>query len=427
MRIVQVSVGSVRMPPKEGSAPLQVIFNTSKHLARMGHQVVILDRKYSKRDQAVEKIEGVEIARVNVIRLPSSKAPGFLRFTLAELNAILFALAVSRYLGKNSSNIDIIHLHLTSIGLIVSILNRRLRGKMFYTCHLSQWALSADKLGISGRVHLLLDSYLMRRVRRVIALNDTARKSFTHIGKVKADNIVVVPNGVDTDFFSPRLDAKETARERYGLEGRLTVLFVGRLAKIKGVEHLVKAADAIVNRFGHKDTLFVLVGSHTYAGVDEPVNMEEMLTYIKQHQLDKNIILTGPLPLEEVRALYAACDIFVLPSLAEGDPLVTLEAMASGKPVIGTKVGGIPNQIRDGWNGFLVDAGNEQQLADKIAYLIDNPNDRRRMGENSRKYAEDEFDWGMVAEKLSVFYQGGQGKQDGCSTTTGNQDGDQET
>ena len=405
MRIVQVSVGSVKMPPKEGSAPLQVIFNTSKQLARIGHQVIILDRKYRKRDPSVEQVEGVVIARLNVIQLPSSKAPGVLRFMLAELNAILFALAVSRYLRKNSSNIDVIHLHLTSIGLIVSILNRSLRGKMFYTCHLSLWALAANKLRTSKRLHLLLDSYLMRRVRRVIALNDTAKESFISLGKVRVDNIVVVPNGVDTAFFGPDIEAKETARKRYGLEGNLTVLFVGRLAKIKGVESLVGAAEAIVNRFGYKDTLFVLAGSYTYAGVDEPVNIEEVLTYIRQHQLDKNIILTGPLPLEELRSLYAACDIFVLPSLAEGDPLVTLEAMASGKPVIGTRVGGIPNQIRDGWNGFLIEPGDEQQLAERIVYLLDNPEERERMALNSRRCAEEEFDWKKVAEKVLLVYQ----------------------
>jgi len=94
-----------------------------------------------------------------------------------------------------------------------------------------------------------------------------------------------------------------------------------------------------------------------------------------------------------------------LPSLAEGDPLVTLEAMASGKPVIGTRVGGIPHHIRDGWNGFLIDPANEQQLADKIKYLIDNPEERKSMGVNSRKYAEEEFDWSKVAERLLAVYQ----------------------
>ena len=423
MRIVQVSVGSVRMPPEEGSAPLQVIFNTSRHLAREGHQVVILDRKYSKNDPAIEEIERIKIARLNVIQLPSSKAPGVIRFILAEFNAVLFALAVSSYLRKNSSDIDIIHLHLTSIGLIVSILNRRLRGEMFYTCHLGHWELVTESLSIFERVHLLLDPYLMRRVKKVIALNESAKDRFVSIAKVQAANIVVVPNGVDTEFFNPNIERKE-AIERYGLEGKSTVLFVGRLAKIKGVEHLLRAAETVINGLGYSNTLFLLVGPPTFDATEKPVSMEGILSFIKEQRLDKNIIFTGPLPLEEVRALYAAADIFVLPSLAEGDPLVTLEAMASGKPIIGTRVGGIPHQIRDGWNGFLIEPGDEQQLAERIAYLLGNPEERKRMSLNSRKYAEEEFDWRRVAEKLSFSYQGGYHNQGRCSINDGNQNGD---
>jgi glycosyltransferase involved in cell wall biosynthesis len=159
----------------------------------------------------------------------------------------------------------------------------------------------------------------------------------------------MLPNGVDTDFFNPSIKVKEVV-DKYGLEGKAVVLYVGRLAKIKGVEYLLKAADIILNGFKYEDTLFMLVGSDTYAGVDKPINMEEMLQYIRTHQLDKKILLTGSLPLKEVRLLYAAADIFALPSLGEGDPLVAVEAMASGKPVIGTKVGGIVHHIRDGWN-----------------------------------------------------------------------------
>jgi len=106
--------------------------------------------------------------------------------------------------------------------------------------------------------------------------------------------------------------------------------------------------------------------------------------------------------------MYAAADIFVLPSMAEGDPLVTLEAMASGLPVIATRVGGIPNQVRDDWNGFLVDPGNEEQLAERIAYLLENPEERKRMALNSRRRAEEEFDWKKISERLSQVYQIGQ-------------------
>ena len=405
MRIVQVSVGSVRMPPKEGSAPLQVIFNTSKHLAKLGHQVVILDRKYTKDDLSAGQLEGVEIVRLKVRQVPFGKAPGFVRFFLAELNAALFALGVSSYLRKNSSNIDVIHMHLTSIGLIVSILHRRLRKKMVYTCHLGEWELSERKLGLFEQLNLFLDPCLMKCVSKIIALNDSAKERFVSKSKIDADKIVVVHNGVDTDFFRPDTEGADDARKKYGLDGKLVVLFVGRMSRLKGVENLLKAANILVNRFAYRNVSFVLVGPFTFDPTDKPINKEEMLGYIKQHQLDGNVVLTGSLLLEEVRALYAASDIFVLPSLAEGDPLVTLEAMASGKPVIGTKVGGIRNQIRDGWNGFLIDPANEQQLADKIRYLIDNPEERKKMGQNSRRYAEEEFDWSKVAEKLLKVYQ----------------------
>jgi glycosyltransferase involved in cell wall biosynthesis len=404
MRIVQVSVGSVRMPPKEGSAPLQVIFNTSKHLARLGHQVVILDRKYTKDDPPVEHIDGVEIVRLRAPRIPSPKSPALIRFILAELNAAIFALAASRYLKNNSSKIDAVHFHLTSIGLVVSMLNRKLRSKMFYTCHQGAWELVEGKLSLSERLHLFLDPYLMRRVSKVIALNETAKQKFISRGKVRAENVVVLHNGVDINFFKPDIEVGETAK-KYGLEGKHVVLFVGRLAKIKGIEQLVQAANITINGLGHKDTLFLLVGSPSFNATEKPISMQGLMNFIQKHQLENNLRLTGSLPLGEVQRLYAACDIFVLPSLGEGDPLVTLEAMASGKPVIGTRVGGIPHHIRDGWNGFLIDPGNEQQLVDKIKYLIDNPEERKSMGANSRKYAEEEFDWSKVTEKLVQVYQ----------------------
>lgn len=186
MRIVQVSVGSVRMPPKEGAAPLQVIFNTSKYLAKMGHEIIILDRRYSRDDPAIDDIDGLKIVRLTAaqVRIPRSpRMPQFIRLALAELNLLFFALKVSGYLRRNSNNIDAVHFHLTSLGIILSILNRNLRGKMFYTCHLSQWALAAERLKLSEKIHLSLDSYLMRRVCKVIALNDAAKESFISRGK----------------------------------------------------------------------------------------------------------------------------------------------------------------------------------------------------------------------------------------------------
>jgi glycosyltransferase involved in cell wall biosynthesis len=118
-----------------------------------------------------------------------------------------------------------------------------------------------------------------------------------------------------------------------------------------------------------------------------------------------NAKFTGFVPYEDLKALYSVCDVFVLPSLEEGQPLVLLEAMASGKPLIGSKVGGISMQIRDGWNGFLVEPGNEKQLAEKIRYLVDNEGGRIKMGRNSRKLAEEVFSWEKITERYLEVYE----------------------
>ena len=124
-----------------------------------------------------------------------------------------------------------------------------------------------------------------------------------------------------------------------------------------------------------------------------------------QKNKNLNVRFTGFIPYEDLKALYSACDIFVLPSFEEGFGIVLTEALASGKPLIGTKVGGIPMQRRDGWNGFLVEPGNEKQLAEKIKYLMDHPEEREIMGRNSRKLAEEEFDWKKITERYLEVYE----------------------
>jgi glycosyltransferase involved in cell wall biosynthesis len=382
---------------------MQVMVNTCKQLAVMGHDVTILDRKYSKNDPDTEKWEGISIVRFGVPQIRPRHVPGFVDFLFAELNAVTFTLCVSRYLRRNRHNLDVVHVHYSSIGLILAMLNRGLRSTMVYTCHLSHWALDPSQLSRIERIEIATDACLMRRAGLTIALNESARESFITRGKVKAESVTVLPNGVDTMFFSPSVDTAPVA-DRYGLAGRPIVLFVGRLARIKGLEDLLKAADVVVNRHGHKDVLFILVGSPEYDAVDRSLVGTELRHSIDSLGLERNVLMTGSLPLDDVRRLYAASDVFVLPSLAEGDPLVTLEAMASGLPVIATKVGGIPRQIEDGHNGYLVDVGDHGQLADKIRYLLGRPEERKRLSLNARKSAEASFSWASSAERLAGQY-----------------------
>ena len=184
-------------------------------------------------------------------------------------------------------------------------------------------------------------------------------------------------------------------RKKYGLEG-ITVMFAGTVTPRKGVMQLIRAAE-ILNLGKH--VLFLIVGNldldRKYA--------QKVMEYAKSKGI--NAKFTGFVPYEDLKALYSACDIFVLPSLEEGHGIVLTEAMASGKPLIGSNVGGITMQIKDGWNGFLVKPRNERQLAERIKYLVENEEERRKMGRNSRKLAEEEFDWAKITEKYLKVYE----------------------
>jgi glycosyltransferase involved in cell wall biosynthesis len=213
---------------------------------------------------------------------------------------------------------------------------------------------------------------------------------------IARERLEVIPNGVNVEDFNVSREEIEKVRNKNELEG-ITVMFAGTITPRKGVLELIRAGEIL--NLG-KDVLFLIVGN---LDLDRKYS-QKVMEYAKSKGV--NVKFTGFVPYVDLKSLYSACDIFVLPSFEEGQGVVLLEAMASGKPLIGSNIGGIPMQIKDGWNGFLIEPRNKKQLVEKIKYLIDNPKERIRMGKNSRKLAEDEFDWRKIAEKYLEVYEG---------------------
>jgi glycosyltransferase involved in cell wall biosynthesis len=398
MNIVQVSVGELRIPVKAGAVEV-IILSLSKELVKMGHNVTIIDRKYSKEDPAVEYIDGTKI-----VRLRSRRFPHLSPIVRMGLNQFLFALGVRRYLSR-AEDVDIIHTHTSIIGLTLAMLCRNLRGKLIYTSHSARRLM--DSPSLVGRLALLPENKLFKRIKKTIVLSEVARERLILVNKVKSQTVVSIPFGIDLNRFNPNLSG-EGIRQRYGLEGKEVILFVGTINQRKGVEYLAKAANIVVNEFGYRNAFFLLVGPTEAFGLRKDFQTQylaKILSLIENHGLKENVRLTGLVPQEELGNFYAACDIFVLPSFAEALPAVLLEAMACGKPVIGTKAGGIPRQI-EGQSGFLIEPGNERQLAERIKYLIDNPSRAKEMGACGRKNTEGEYNWTKIVEALLQVYQG---------------------
>ncbi|MEM0489273.1 MAG: glycosyltransferase family 4 protein, partial [Candidatus Bathyarchaeia archaeon] len=126
--------------------------------------------------------------------------------------------------------------------------------------------------------------------------------------------------------------------------------------------------------------------------------------YVKKFKVESNVCFLGYYPDEMLPRLYQAADIFVFPSIYENMPFAVLEALASGLPVITTKVGGIPEIIDDGENGFLIEPFNARKLAERLLYLVENPTVAYEMGAAGRKTVEERFNWNKIIKQITAVY-----------------------
>ncbi len=405
MKILVIYDGYTKIGPDKGSIPA-ALFNLTKAMVQEGHEVTILERKDKGSDGELEQIDGIRFVRLKVRKRAGGGNEVLYRFPFGLIkvvtDGIAWALSANRWLSRQDDDFDIVHVHLPLASTILVFLNRKLRRKMVYTFHGDGYRVNLEsRVKVPWYVRLVApDLILMRRVARVVLLNESLLKGLLESKQLSPGSLTVIGVGIDTDMYRPDVNGA-AVQQKYQMAGKATVYFAGVIFPRKGVEYLIRAADILVNQQGRNDLLFLLAGNLT----QDPDYVRRMESLIQGFGLEGIVKLLGRVPNEELVQLYVSSDLFVCPSPEEAFPSVVLEAMACGKPVIGTKVGGMLEQIVDGWNGFLVEPEDEGALAEKIGYLLDHSEERQRMGLNSRQRAVEEFDWDRVARRYLETYE----------------------
>jgi glycosyltransferase involved in cell wall biosynthesis len=210
---------------------------------------------------------------------------------------------------------------------------------------------------------------------------------------VDKTKIRIVPNGVDTQRFKPS-QACEKIKRQIGIDSKLCVLFVGRLIPRKGLTFLVEAAKHIVKEYSQ--TTFLIVG-------DGP-QKSHIVSYMEKMNLTGNFVFLGDVSERVLPALYNCADVFVLPSIQEGQGIALLEAQATAKPVVAFDVGGVREAVLDEETGFLMKP-NSRELADAVMKLLGSWSLRETMGSKGRKFVADNFSWDVCAQKMLKVYQ----------------------
>ena len=227
-------------------------------------------------------------------------------------------------------------------------------------------------------------------VDRVICVSEEVRASFVRLD-VPAHKFRVVRNGIEP---RPAVRSRAGVLEELGIPPRArVVLTVGKLTIRKGYRTLVKALPAVVEH--EPDVYFVWVG--------EGALEEELRARAHALGLGERVRFAGY--RRDVPDFMAASDLFVLPSLAEALPLVVLEAMAAGLPVVGTRVCGTNEVVRDGVTGRLVAAGDAEELASAIIEALENRRLAARWGAAGEALAEREFGAGRMARETAGIYE----------------------
>jgi glycosyltransferase involved in cell wall biosynthesis len=227
----------------------------------------------------------------------------------------------------------------------------------------------------------------------VVAVSDAVREEVLSTEKTRDEKVVVIRNGVDTKLFKPHDGS--TMREALGLRNNaLVVGGVGRLAPVKGFEHLVTATALAIAR--GVDVKTILIG-------DGP-QRTELENLARSLGIDEHVHFLGM--RRNLPELYAALDVFALPSVQEGSPNALIEAMACGLPVIASPVGGVPEIIEDWHSGILVEAAQPERWADAIERLDGAPKLRAQLAENARATAVESLDIELTVSAHADLYAG---------------------
>lgn len=415
MHIVHLYDGHEKVYEGRGSVP-GVVWNTARETAAKGHDVTVVERRWNDLPASAEH-KGVSFHRLSLrtgaddpwTRVPYEIATSPTEFTRLVGDRVNFALAALRMIRH--MEFDVLHVHLPFAANVMATLAPQVRDKMVFTAHLGELRLdlledeetgsteSDDGPAVPSIVKAFSpDVFLAKRAARTTVLNSGIEDVFADRG-VERSALRTVPNGVDVGRFSEvSSDTVERVRDTYDLGSAPVLLFVGTLMPRKGVTELVQAIDTVVNERG-RDVRAILAGE---AELDTGY-VERVEKLISEAKLDSNVTMPGFVPSEDLPGLYRAADVFVVPSLEEGFGMTAIEAMAAGTPVVGTRVGALPDIVEPERTGALADPGDVDDLVnaiDEVLILAD----RSEVDKAAVRSRADDYSWPSVAGEFETVY-----------------------
>lgn len=359
----------------------------AKALTKKGNDVHIIAPSVSWKSYT-EDIDGVTIHRLGSISLHKGKnvrySPAF--WQKREIQTILAEVKP-----------DILHIETPdAVGANVASLGKKMGIPVVGTCHIMPQNIAAA-LPLPSRVGKIVGNIYMRQLATVFnTLDFVTAPTLTGISILQALKVKtpmkVLSNGIDLEEFRSKVnEAGVDLRDKYHLPPAPFLLYVGRLDKEKRVSVLLDGMNKV-----HGNVPLVIAGKGP--------ELKNFTQQVKKLGLEDKVHFIGFIPDNELPALYSLACVFIMPSTAELQSLVTMEAMSVGLPIIGASAGALPYLIHDNKNGYLFTPDDADDLAEKIDLFLANKKKITEMGKESLKIIHAHA-IGLVVNKLVYIYQ----------------------
>jgi glycosyltransferase involved in cell wall biosynthesis len=379
----------------------------SRNLARRGYAVDVFTRRDSiDTPEVVEWGPGVRVVHLKAGPLQTRPKDELWPFMPEFRDSFL------HFMERDEVQYDLLHGNFWMSGWVVTELRRRLDIPAIQIFHAmgKTKRRHQKKVDTSPGDRIKAEMDVIRQVDRLIAQCPNERAELVDDYKADPSKVVIIPSAVNTRVFKPV--ARDEARQRIGLcADDKVIVYIGRMLPRKDIRNIVRALavllqqDADVTDSPRQAITLMVVGGETVEpdAIATP-EIGELQRLAAELDVIDHVRFVGKRQPNELRDYYSAGDVVVTTPWYEPFGLTPLEAMACGRPVIGSAVGGITFTIKDGETGFLVPPRNPEVLAGCLRYLFAQPELCKQMGRDARARVEHEFTWSIVAMRTAALY-----------------------
>jgi D-inositol-3-phosphate glycosyltransferase len=376
----------------------------SRELGRQGIQVDVFTRSQDDCQPMIKHDLGFGGRVIHIQAGPESPIP------VSEIEEYLdeFADGVIQFAKAEGAEYDLIHSHYWMSGLVAEKLQQAWGPtpivQMFHTLgHMKNRVALTDSERVT-QARIEGETRVIEIADRIIAATLAEEAQLHWLYETDMGKVAIVPPGVDLERFSPT--PKGVAKDRIGIPSHhQNIMFVGRIEPLKGVDTLLQAIELIQMR--HPDLVehvcVAIIGGDPWAESPD-AEMARLQQLRSELGIGELVTFLGAKDQDALPDFYAAAEMVIMPSHYESFGMVALEAMAMGKPVIASEVGGLAFLVKDGENGFHVPSRDPEALAERIYELLTNQDCRESLGREARIHAQ-EYAWSNIVVRMRRLYE----------------------